>query len=86
MTHAEGCKRGGDPVSMHNTVRGILWRFVKERIDPNALREQRLEALRAPSHAAAAAAGEEEDRLDVCFSYAGKQYNVDVGCHRGGAQ
>ena len=62
----------------HNEIRDILWHFVKEHIDPRALREQRQESLRAPALQDAAAENDLSDVLDVVFNYDGRRVSIDV--------
>ncbi|CAK0866371.1 unnamed protein product [Prorocentrum cordatum] len=47
LANAEGCKVGGGVVGGHNEVRDILLRFAAKCADPRALKEQRLQSLRA---------------------------------------
>ena len=41
LQHAAGCKKGGYVVEAHDAVRDVLWKYVRDRVDRHALREQR---------------------------------------------
>ena len=78
LEHAAGCKIGGGVVAQHDALRDILWDFAKKHIDPRALREQRLESLRA-GHMEDARDGDlPGDVLDVVFNYNGRRVAIDV--------
>ena len=62
----------------HNELRDILWTFAKNRIDPRALREQRLESLRAAQLQPAAEDEIEGDVLDVVFNHDGQRIALDI--------
>ncbi|CAK0900349.1 unnamed protein product, partial [Prorocentrum cordatum] len=78
LAHAEGCKIGGEVVGGNNEIRDIMWRFIKAYIDPRALREQRLESLRAQALVDATVDDEARDVLDVVFNYDGRRVAIHV--------
>ena len=86
--HPYSCKKGGHVVATHDAVRDEIWKFVKDKIDPGALREQRLEALRGEA-AMDVGGGEEDDSdededdcrrdiLDVVWTEEGRTVAIDV--------
>ena len=89
LQHPCSCKVGGHVVEAHDAVRDVLWNFAKERVDPGALREQRLEALRGQAEMDRGGepedADEEEeegggrkDILDVVWTEDGRTVAIDV--------
>ena len=78
LEHAAGCKTGGGVVAQHNSLRDVLWDFARAHIDPRALREQRLESLRADRLEAAHDGDLPGDVLDVVFNYHGRRVAIDV--------
>jgi len=82
QAHAATCKLGGGVVRVHNAVRDALATFIRRRVAPDVLCEQRLEGMR-PAAAmevdAGAAGGDGGDRLDVCWhSDQGSLIAVDI--------
>ena len=76
--HALGCKLGGGVVACHNGIRDVLWKFIREFIDPCALREQRLESLRGGDLEDADPDDDPADVLDVVFNFDGRRISIDV--------
>ena len=63
--HVESCKKGGGVATTHNSIHDILWKFIKDNIDPHALREQRLESLKLGRLQGMLPGDGEADVLDV---------------------
>ena len=65
-------------MSEHNAIRDVLWDFAKAHIDPAALREQRLESLRAGLIEDAGEGDAPGDVLDVVFNHSGRRIAIDI--------
>ena len=84
LVHSEGCKVGGGVVGGHNEIRDILLNFAATYVDPRAMKEQRLESLRAGNLADALVDDLPGDVLDVVFNHDGRRVALDiavVGAH-----
>ena len=79
----ESCKKGGGVVTTHNGIRDLLWKFIKDYIDPHALREQRLESLKLGRLQDMLPGDDQADVLDVVWHENRRMLAIDIAVVHG---